>query len=211
MTRIRLGTGRAGTRPSIREYFRMVWSYGDVWSRCFVVFFITALVAIILASVWTAWALLARSIPFELGLSIAIAEASGGIYLPLWVGPLYNPNVINEGLRRGWLTSPGYFNELVRYLGTFGVRDRLRGTIEWGLSAWGVYYLMIVAAIPITSSFIPMLGDLALYTFLAIDAAVSIGFVAIAGRGGRGRLLEAQRRGFSLIELYPKRRRRRLN
>jgi len=150
--------------------------------------------------------LLDHSIPVEIGLSIAVAEASGGLFLPAWIAPLYNPAFIRENIRKGWLGSPAYFDELMRYVADFGSQGRMPGTIQRGLLAWVVYYALMIAAVPFGYLLSPIIGRNVFYAFLGIDATLSIVFMIIVGLSSRRGLLEAERRGYALLKLYPRRR-----
>ena len=202
-------TGFGGVRgPRFVPFFQLVWHSGRGWERLFVTLLLTSVVVISLTVAWMGFGVLTRTLPFEVMIGFVLAVTTGGAYLGAWQDALYNARFIKETLHKGW-TGPervAYLEEYVRYVEAFGSNGRFPGDIGWGLLNWGVYYATLVLAVTFTLALLPSLGPSAPYYFFALDVAVALGLFVATGLRNRNKFREAERRGYRLLELHPRRR-----
>ncbi len=152
------------------------------------------------------WMRITQAWPFLIIPIVLMAAFSLPAFQQALVVPLYGARFLKEGIRQGWLPEEQqYYAELARYLETFGPLGHPLGDIVWGLGYWALYAGKLGAAIIFTLVALPVLGELVtLVAYVSLDASVSMTCFILYGRRGRRQYLEAQGKGFRMMQLLPR-------
>lgn len=180
----------------------IAWRHGGPWERLFVVLLNFGVVHFIAVCLFVAYMSSRAGWPIELVWCVALAGILFPPFQQAFFVPLMSPQAIREGIRRGIADgTEQYYEILAKYKELFGHSGQLPGDRAWAGLYWTIFHSKLYVAILVGSFLIPQFGDLTPFVYAGLDLPVSFVLVGLTRLRHKTQFLEAQRRGFRLLEL----------
>lgn len=199
-------------RLNVGQLFRMAWRLGGPTERMFVILGLLVLPLILLPALY----LTVKPLPYDESRQALYAGIMALInfafYQQAITSPMYSPAFFRAAAEKGWVAPADrdFYAELARYQSARGVSGQMPGDVARGLVYYALFIGTVWLSVPLTLALYPAIRDLSFLVFVSLNIPLGIACFVIDGRRRTRQYKKAQMQGFPLMDLYPRRWRKRV-